>query len=60
MDCVHNDTLKIAGGLGRTAGEAGDQDQEGAAEGEEGEDPSKAKKKPRVPNFITFSQVHTS
>ena len=49
VDCVHNDTLKMAGGLGRT-GEA--QEEDGAAganpDGEDPENASKAKKKSKV------------
>lgn len=48
VDCVHNDTLKMAGGLGRTAGESAEQDQEGTAADGEADDPSKAKKKSKV------------
>ena len=38
----------MAGGLGRTAGESAEADQEGAAADGEGDDASKAKKKPKV------------
>lgn len=50
VDCVHNDTLKMAGGLGRTGAESNQdqQDGENAADGEQEEDPAKAKKKTRV------------
>ena len=51
VDCVHIDTIKMAGGLGRTGNE--DQDNEGnvQAEGEQ-DDPSRAKKKAKVISVI--------
>lgn len=49
VDCVHNDTLKMAGGLGRTGGEAQQENQDDNVDGEQQEeDQAKVKKKFRV------------
>lgn len=57
VDCVHNDTLKMAGGLGRTGQETTEQEAGENVEGDP-EDASKAKKKPtRVRVFFTLTWV---
>lgn len=44
VDCVHIDTIKMAGGLGRTGNEGQDNEGNVQAEGEQ-DDPSRANKK---------------
>ena len=51
VDCVHIDTIKMAGGLGRTGNEeGGERDENAQVEGDQ-DDPNKAKKKAKVKRF---------
>ncbi len=47
VDCVHIDTIKMAGGLGRTGNDGQEKEGNEQVEGDQ-DDPSRAKKKARV------------
>lgn len=47
VDCVHIDTIKMAGGLGRTSNETEDKDENALADGDQ-EGQNKTKKKAKV------------